>query len=716
MPRFATLIHAFVIAAFVLCGLAGLASCRSSLSNEAAPAQGFLPGFSPASSLPRLTVHVSVPSSQSHVTLLKVSDSLYGVAPVGTPAPLDPKTCPAEKGGHLCTATFSAPIAMNDIQVDSYGSGSSLLASGTFPIPVTASGGNAWAVLGGSIAQLEVIPFLGSSLPISQHEGAWIVANAGDANASVIIGPYQPPIQLSTSTFHMLVRPKTLNSSQDGERVQVLWHFGYLGNSYSGVVAKTSKVKPVTARIDPADDIVYFRASDDAVNFSPGPIVIGRDGNAYFAVNDATGCSGSPRQCAGWIGEFDTTHHTFSHTKIPLTQAAGVKRIYVDQNDGAIWFATYQTTGQKYGSLPVLRLAPGSFGSSGLATLPPDYDGASGFTQDSSGRIWISRCQGDCSGSGGVASVVATTEAEFSKPPSHRVTLRSCPSLSGSKPFNVGDIAFQPTSLYVIGQSVAPGSGTIWKISGLVHKSQKATCLTGLPAGFSPSLDFSGVNGTQIVGIRGKGGSNAHGFYKLANDKITTDTAPKGKASNLSAFNGLLYYVANGTDPTFKGLGTYQPSNGVWNVFPTVGFAESQFENGVAASQFGAASGAIFMGTGLCGGKQGICLGALVYANEGGHFGAIPGLPLDDTPQGEKTNFGVVTNPSPTPGSEQADLGPRNVHSGPFRAEAHNPTVCQLVYVAPFTFAVKGLAPGPCPITITNTDTGQVQPLVTNVH
>ena len=386
--------------------------------------------------------------------------------------------------------------------------------------------------------------------------------------------------------------------------------------------------------------------------------------------------------------------------------------MYVDQSGtGSIWMATYQTAGAQSGDLPVLTLPANTFSEGALRRLPPAFNHASGFfADDNAGEMWISRCEGTCGASGGTPYVVVTALAGRNKPVLHKIQLPlPCDGLTASGGLTVGDIGYQlgktGASFYVIGQNSPGSSGALWSVAA---GSYAASCYTNVPAKFDPSPYFARVGDRLLFGVAGQE-SQTHGFYDLANGTIAVEPKPRGTATHLSAIGELLYYVANGADSTSNGLGAYRPPKGAWNVFPTVAFASSPYANGVAAAD----QGAWFTALGTCNGQQVVvCLGRAVYLKS---FAAIPQLQLGDTVKGQTTQFGTFANPqtSPSPGPEEQ---PFNVHSGPFKAASQNPRVCRVEYVTTLTYRVRGLQEGPCPLTITNTNTKQVQPLVTNVH
>lgn len=664
-------------------------------------------------------IHVRVPVSQTNVTQLVVSDSVYVQTPVGTPRTFKPSQCELQGQEHVCTATFSAPLTTNDVLIDSYDQQSKLLASGTFPLAVSAKGATDTAVLGGTIKKLAVVPFLGpytppssppSYLPLSQNEGAWVVAR--DSQNSVIVGDFQPPITLHSGVNQRLIAsPVTIGSSKTAENVNVYWRHGYYRSTYGVLKATTPSVESSPVPVNPASDIIYFQPQVSAANLSPGPVVVGNDGAVYFAVNDATGCSGSPRACNTQIWRFDPFIEKFTPSAINVSFASGIKQMFVDP-DGAIWMSTYQTTGPQFGDLPVLRLPPNQFAQSKLERLPQSFGQASGFAIDPFGYMWISRCKGDCSGSNG-APMVAITPIEGShKAPVATVSLpRPCGGVGGSGGVSVGDIALaykisSYATFYVIGHSSPPGNGALWTIN---EGAMTSGCDQSVPAGFNPGPYFAKVGGALVMGASGTG-SSAHGFYVLSNGSISVHSTPRGTATYLSPTGDYLYYTANGADSSFDGVGTYKPSTGKWNVFSTATLANSPIANGVAGTD----QGAWFTALATCGDppKQGVCLGRAVYLPA---FGAIPQLQLGDTNMSQPTRFGVFTNPQPSSSPDVAEQ-PFNVHSGPFKAQSQNPQACTVELIAPFTWQVHGVQKGPCPLTITNTKTGQVQPLVTEVQ
>lgn len=393
--------------------------CRSALEGPN-PFVGRQVGADTSGSTASAVVHVRVPLSQKNVTKLIVSDSLYGNnTPVGTAQTFTPSQCALQGQEHICTATFSAPLTTNDVQVNSYDQQSSLLASGTFPLVVTAGGATDTAVLGGTIKSLAIQPFLGGTLSISQSEQAWIVAR--DGQGSVIVGSYgHQLITLGTDSEHLHVQPKMLASSADGESVEVNWHFGYYRSFSANLKASAPNVPLQKYEIAPASGILYYRAPEAYRNLSPGPVVVGIDGAVYFAINDPSGCPGGAGTCAGAIVRFAAG----KFTQIAQRFAAGIEQMYVDQSGtGSIWMATYQTAGAQSGDLPVLTLPANTFSEGALRRLPPAFNHASGFfADDNAGEMWISRCEGTCGASGGTPYVVVTALAGRNKPVLHKLS------------------------------------------------------------------------------------------------------------------------------------------------------------------------------------------------------------------------------------------------------------------------------------------------------
>ena len=686
-----------VLGAILISACLALAGCRSTLPSFAPPGQPLPQSGSPDSGTVAAIVHVRVPLSQSKITSVRVADSLYDVAPIGKVQQFAPSSCQKVREEHVCTATFSAPVAVNEIQVDAY-AGDSKTASGTFPVDVTSKGGTVSAVIGAKIASLSIEPFLGDSLPVSQSEGAWIVAL--DSQHSAIIGAYDPAVTLS-ATGYLTVAPGTLQSSADEESLRLAWKPGFHGGTDSTLKA-VSGTKSVSLVIEPGSGVVTFRTTPDVQSFSPGAIAVapGTNGYVYFALNDNDGCAGSI--CKTQLWRFDPVHEKFAH--VAFQAAAGIKEMYF-ASDGSLLMSTFQTVGPQYGDLPVVLLRPGTFSAQYLEVLPSGVDQASGFVEDASENLWISRCQGHaCQGSEANPNVVLTpTDGSEGYVIGGASLPASCANFGSGQLF-VGDIGREGGSFYVVGRSNSPSSAAaLWRVTQTSSGSISASC-AGVPASFDPSLYFAPVDGKLVFGVGGST-SAAHGFYKLANGAVSVDVKPRGTAERVSAHDGVVYYVADGGDSAFKGLGAYRPGSGDWNVFPVVPFSGAQPSagDGIAAVD----GGAWFTYAGSCGKGNGVCLGRAVFLSP---FAVIPQMNLGTISKGQKKGFGVFADPR----SSKAEAEPFNVHSGPFIVQSHNPSVCKVAAVAPWSFTVEGLRAGPCPITVSNKT--QTVNVVTNVR
>jgi hypothetical protein len=715
--------------------IAILIGCRSGIPSGMPPSGALPMGHARAASgdctSGNLMVNIHVPS-QSPATTIDVTDSIYDYAQVGGTCTLTVKNCQASSGGRLCTAHFSAPPAVNSIQIDAFKSGAKI-ASGAFPKYVPKSGAIATAVLGGSIASIAVVPFLSppspspspgneSTLPVGQTENVWIVAY--DRHSDVIIGTYEPPIKIKSRNLN--ASSSELSKSSEGERFTIAWAQPLTINSPGFVIANASSIT-ATAQINPSSGIVYHHVWHDEASLGAGPVAISPiDGSIYFVINDDSGCS-KPGKCKGAVGRFvpptSGSSGGFS-PPIPMKDFPGISQLYFT-SDGALWMATFQPVGSWNYPLRVLRMSPG--GLSSPAPLPTSFGEASGFVEYpwGSGTLWISGCAGtSCAQHDSGTPIVIKTVAASPSPIATVDLPLSCAKF-GYLGFSVGDIGYSGSrsknvSLYVLGLndgSAPPARGTIWQISP-THLT--ATCVHRIPKDFNPSAYFASSGYSSVYGalIFGAGANPdnlrwppQHGFYSLSDGRLATpapDLTPDATANHVSEYDGVVYYIhqanlASGIYVT--GLGTFQPAIGEWNVFPSASFSGPQADDGVAAVTDGT-SGAWFTADSVCSSPppampwHGACLGRARYLSA---WGLAPGLELPALHIGTGTGFGPIVNPS-------------IVHSGPFYAQPDDRNVCVTSSPPPksrFLFTVQGVKPGAC--TIMLHDTTQSVPLVTSV-
>jgi hypothetical protein len=554
-----------------------------------------------AGSSKNLTICMRVPLSQSGVTKIDVAD--FQVKGALGFENFILSQCPVIKQERVCTASFNGPQGTNHIQIDAYAFGHrKLVTSGTFQVRVTTTPQTETVVLNGLVASVSLEPSLGSSLPLGQTEAVWIVAR--DREGSIVIGTYKPAISLS-ATANLIVSPRRLTTSLEAENLSVAWASGFIGNSSGSVKALVDSQVSAIAPIDPSTGVVYYHSGPNKSSLSAGAVAIGPDGSVYFMLNDGAGCS-RPGRCKGLIGRFMPSTQSFSY--VPLRSVPGISQLYFTR-DGALWMSTFQPVGP-WSRFPVLRMPPGLFSEDALQRLPKSFGGASGFAEDGAGNLWISACAPSYCPPGGTETpiVFETPVAGSHSAPEATVELPlNCTQFTFG--FAVGDIAYSAGSLYVIGQNAFPGPGTIWVVSA---KKRTASCLPNLPADFNPSAYFVNIGGSLVFGIGGNENIGfwgpGHGFYSLSNGSIASDEAPRGTATHVSVYGGLIYYMANGgRDFSLYGLATYQPSTSAWGPFPGASFAGAQNYNGVAAASNGA-----WYTVGGCGTWHGVCLGHTV--------------------------------------------------------------------------------------------------------
>jgi hypothetical protein len=692
-----------VIVLLMFSGCSGGGSTSPPQPTHPTPSPSPSPSVAPSGNL---TVKVRVPASQSGIGTVELSDStLYGAGE--TQQSLTPAACPLSGTERDCVAVFSAPAGTNQIQVDAYNTGQSPgsatpAASGIFPDNVGNTPTSVSAVLGGSISSLEVIPYNGPTLPLGQGEGVWVVAQ--DQSGSVIIGTYQPGITLTASSNLTLSvctsscytspsirkrRESELLSSVDSEELYAAWTGGYSGQSAGVLTASTSSELSGAASITPTSGFAYYLLGPNYLdgagsdNLSPGPVAIGPDGSIYFALNDYGenpfgtnfGCGAPP--CQTVVGRFNPT--TSEIDTVSLPSVPGVTELYFT-SDGALWLSS----GDEFwgGPLPGLRIPPGEFTGSAVQQMPSSFGNPFGFTQDSSGNLWITTC---ISGNSGCEPTVLIVPVSGPYNAPTTISLPSCGSAAGT----VGDIAYLGGTFYVL------GGNTVWQIA---PGSETASCLPNIPPNFGSSPYFALVNSSLVFGSLPFEGN---GFYSITNGVVTADTTVQGNPDAVSAYGGLVYYINNsGGDPyseTAGLLGSYSPATEFWNLFPTT---LTPFGSpGVAAD----AGGAWFTTTaiGACGGN---CLAQTVYLNE---WGAFPNQNLGQLAVGNTLSFGVVTNPE--------GYAPNNAHGGVFfRGGTSNSIACSVAQITDLTFTVTGLAVGPCPLTITDS-TGRTQSLIVEI-
>ena len=361
--------------------------------------------------------------------------------------------------------------------------------------------------------------------------------------------------------------------------------------------------------------------------------------------------------------------------------------------------------------------------SGGLSTpapLPSGYGEASGLTEYPAGTLWISGCSGTycLQNHSGTPILVQTAVTGSPNPSPSPIPLPLSCTKFGYLGFSVGDVSYSGGRLYVLGLnegSGPPARGTIWSVS---PASGYASCISNLPGDFNPSPYFATIpgSGSSTTLIFGAGGNVSdfrwppnHGFYALSDGKVASpapDLTPHATAFHVSQYKGLVYYIhqnnlADGLD--VSGLGDYEPSTGVWEVFPAASFSGTQSDDGVVGTEDGAWFTASSVCTHLLTGKpwHGVCLGRARSFSDSS-WGVVPGLQLPTIGIGNGTGF-----------------APLVVHSGPprFDAKSGNPAACtiqghprgsQLIYTV--TGIGKG---GICPITITSGD--RSEPLVTTV-
>lgn len=680
-------------------------------------------------------VCVRVPNSAPTPASIRVTDSLFGTAGVVALPTQQPANCSPSGSERVCRFAFNAPVTINQIQVDSFAQSGHGIASGTFPLNVTASGSAASAVLGGTVSAITIVPFLDtglpacstqsrSSLPVGQREQVWFEAN--DSLCSVIIGTYKYAISLSAGSSNLQPSTNTLRSSEDAEKLSIVWGPGESDASGSGsqqatLAASSSSGPSGSATIEAASGVANIaqRQNYNTARLGAGPVVTDSNGNVYFAMNDEA-CH-AVKRCIGQIGRFTPSSHSFSYVGLPNVPGASQLYIAGSGSSATLWIASFQPQGEWGASLPIYHVALNDFTSSGLRELSESTFGeGSGFYADGSGNIYISGCLGtDCSPRHNGTPVVIETLADGSgsQPEAIADMKMSCAPF-GYLGYSVGDVGYNNGALYVIGLndgSPPPAAGVVWYVP-LPLSSATATCVASYPANFDPSPFFVNAAGTLIFGVGGNRynvrWAYPSGFYALegsgSQSSVIEDLTPRGTATHLSADGSAVYYVANGIrDIQVYGLGTFDPTatssglSGHWNVFPSGSFKGSQWDNGVAA----VSNGAWFTAGNICGNWKGVCLERARYFGEWGPIPAVQLLSGGQTlGQGSTVTFGAVN--------------PLLAHSGPFTAELIAGTQsCSAP--APLnsyrlTFSVRGVSGGPCLIALTDKG-GRAQYFVTQV-
>ncbi len=735
-----------------------LAGCRGGSAPSVLPMAGSAARSGTENCTPAqtLTVCVHIPQSGAQV---KVIDTVGGDGS----AEVGQTTCPPSGNAHVCVASFSPPQGtLNQIAIESSGA---IKASGTFPVFVGNLRSRKTAtpqqvVLEGSslatISKIAAVPFQVSRpgqlsrLSLGQTESVWIVAT--DAQQEVIVGQYQHPISIKT-TSNLTSSLPTLSTTSDAEKLTVFWNGAFTGSSGSGsgsgsgklIATETGHSVAGTADLRATSGVVYDQVGSNSAALGPGPVALSPDGKeVYFVINDDSdgGCR-KPPNCATKLGRFTPSGPSGpSVSYVSLASVPGVSQLYVSSN-GALWMATFQPVGTWGSDLPALRMPPSKFSTSDLQTLPSSTFGSpSGFVQAGAKNLWISSCIGSiCKQNQNGEPVLVKTGIDGTPKAEKTVALPMSCLQYGYFGYSVGDVAsYYQGDLYVLGindGSAPPARGNVWRVSTTTYVP---SCVDDVPYNFNPSPYFSSVSDAANAPalVVGAGGNNAnyrwqpdHGFYALreqgSSNSVTWDNGPAVTANHVSAYappsappGSLLYYASSGKlDLRFPGLGTYQPSANPstlpseWSIFPSASFSGNQADNGVAATKYGA----WYTANGVCGKPwRGVCLAHAIYLSDK-YWGVLPSLILPAIAKNNSSAFGVITDPQGI-GSGVSPLG---AHSGPFYTQELDPKICTIGYVkggaghAQLIFGVTGISAGICRITITNKNTKLSQYLVTNV-
>jgi hypothetical protein len=720
------------------------AGCHADSSPPGIPALGTSARHATGSSPPpycvshgsgTVTVCIHLPGRSANPYYMTVTDTLQGdpSAVVASAYIYSYEGC-YSSSGNLCVVKFNAPNAVNQIQINAIFIGSSANQSVAFPVDVSPSATPANVAFSGSVSSISIDPFFSahgalgtrSTLPLGQSEHVWVVPE--NSSEQILLGKLYPPILISSSSQYLLHSLKVLNQSGDAENLIASWDPAFNGVFNGGKAAAALRVRAgsikAQAPIEPAAGTNVYTPGPTTGNVAPGPVAITPDGkNVYFAINDASGCQ-QPSACSGMLGLFNRTSHTFSF--VPIASVPGIDQLYLTSD--AVWMTSFQPAGTWNHPLPILRMPLGALTTP--SPLPAAFGEGSGFAQDTSGNLWISGCEGnDCKASrNGKFVLVETATSGSPSKPKKTIDLPSSCTKFGNHGYTVGDVAFYHSSLYVLAVndgSRSPARGALWRVD---PSNFSATC-PAVPNTFNPSAYFATTTTALVFGAGGSIFNSPndieHGFYSLLPNGKLKNPAPdldvKITANHVAANNGVVYSVRHddfGRRQGLFGLGAFEPSDASWGVFPSATYTAGnvQADDGVAA----VGNDVWFTSAGTCPGTSssnswlGVCLEHLTYVLRGKTpiGGAAPGLDLG-TGNPPVVHVGQL--------SGYAEIGPMNVHSGPFEAQSQsgNPAVCTVETPAPasglhFTFFVKGVKPGSCPLTITD-QSGLSLPLVTQI-
>ena len=420
---------------------------------------------------------------------------------------------------------------------------------------------------------------------MGQTESVWIVAT--DAQQEVIVGQYQHPISIKT-TSNLTSSLPTLSTTSDAEKLTVFWNGAFTGSSGSGSGSGSGKLTATetgysvagTADLRATSGVVYDQVGSNSAALGPGPVALSPDGKeVYFVINDDSdgGCR-KPRivhqagtlyakRSVGPLGELRFAG--LGSGRQPALRLEQRRAVDGDVSAGrhvgirlaGAAHAAEQVLGQRLADAPVVNVWLSFW-----------------ICPSRAKNLWISSCIGSlCKQNQNGEPVLVKTGIDGTPKAEKTVDLPTSCLQYGYFGYSVGDVAsYYHGDLYVLGindGSAPPARGNVWRVSTTTYVP---SCVDDVPYIFNPSPYFSSVSDAANAPalILRAGGNNAnyrwqpdHGFYELrrqgSSNSVTWDSGPAVTANHVSAYappsappGSLLYYASSGKlDLRFPGLG-----------------------------------------------------------------------------------------------------------------------------------------------------------------